>query len=136
MKHEDLEYVKHKLVRSRQTLSEAKHLFEGGFAQGVVNRIYYACFYAVSALLLSEGRSRSKHSGVMSLFDELWIKPRRLPAEVGAFYHLTFDRRQRGDYEDPSDFERADLESWLEEASRFIDRITQALRQTTGEDMG
>jgi len=135
MKPEDLEYVKHKLARSQETLGEAKHLFEGGFVRGVVNRIYYACFYAVSALLLCEGRSRSKHSGVMSLFDELWIKPGRLPAEVGAFYHLIFDRRQKGDYEDVSTFGRADVESWLKQGGEFINQISAALRETIGSDV-
>jgi len=77
--------IKHKVARARQTLREAKHLFDGGFIEGVVNRLYYSCFYAVSALLLSEGHSRSKHSGVMSLFDELWIKPKRLPGEISDF---------------------------------------------------
>lgn len=36
-----------------------------GYLHGTVNRLYYACFYAVSALLLTEGFSSSRHSGIL-----------------------------------------------------------------------
>ncbi|MCL4499885.1 MAG: HEPN domain-containing protein [Chloroflexi bacterium] len=123
MKPEDLEYIGHRVSRAWETLAEAEALFNGGFTIGVVNRLYYACFYAVSALLLAEGHSSSKHSGVMSLFDRLWIKPRRLPAEAGEFYHVLFNRRQKGDYEDVLSFSKADLEAWLNQARLFIEQI-------------
>lgn len=70
MKPEEREYIRHRLARAKDTIAEAKTLLEAGFSVGVVNRLYYACFYAVSALLLSEGYSASKHSGVISLFDK------------------------------------------------------------------
>lgn len=100
MKIEEIQYIRHRLSRAKETLEEASLLFKGGFTSGVVNRIYYACFYAVSVLLFSEGHSSSKHSGIMSLFDRLWIKPKRLPSNMGIFYHRMFEYRQKGDYED------------------------------------
>jgi uncharacterized protein (UPF0332 family) len=97
-----------------------------------VNRIYYACFYSVSALLLAKGYASSKHSGVMSLFDRLWIKPRRLPEAAGDFYHAMFDRRQEGDYHDMDEFDRADLESWLGEARAFVGQVHAWFRDNEG----
>lgn len=35
-----------------------------------MNRIYYAMFYAVNALLIAKGFSASKHSGVRALFNK------------------------------------------------------------------
>lgn len=127
MKPEEIEYIKHRVSRAKETLEEARLLFDGGFTMGVVNRIYYACFYAVSALMFSEGHSSSKHSGVMSLFDRLWIKPKRLPLQMGVFYHRIFEYRQRGDYQDLFSFESQDIASWLAEASDFIDTINKHL---------
>ncbi len=40
-----------------------------------INRAYYALFYAVSALLLEEGRRFSKHSGVRAAFNRDLVKP-------------------------------------------------------------
>lgn len=123
MRAEDLVYVKHRLSKSQRALSEAELLLGGGFGTGVVNRIYYALFYSASALLLLEGNASSKHSSVLSLFNRLWIKPGRLPKEMGAFYVAMFDRRQKGDYWDLAEFDRADLESWLSEARAFVGQV-------------
>lgn len=118
------EYIGFLLARAREVLDEAEHLRNAGFTIGVVNRIYYACFYAVSALLMLEGQASAKHSGVMSMFDLLWIKPGRFPSEMGRFYHLIFEQRQRGDYQDLDSFEDADLALWLAQANSLIAAIT------------
>jgi hypothetical protein len=55
-------------------------------------------FYAVSALLLEEGRQFGKHSGVRSVFNRDVIKPRRLSGEHGKLYNQLFRDRQEGDY--------------------------------------
>jgi len=132
MRPEDAHLVKHRLRRASETLSEARALFDLGYTFGVVNRAYYACFYAVIALLRTEGLSSSKHSGVQSLFSEHWIKPGRLPPELGRFYNRLSERRQVGDYTDRAPFDRADAERWLGEAESFIDEITEWLRQNAG----
>lgn len=129
MRPEDIDYIKHRMSRAVETLDEAEHLLTGGFLAGVVNRLYYACFYAVSALLLSEGQASSKHSGVMSMFDRFWIKPGRLPAELGAFYHLIFEKRQKGDYEDMFALERTELDFWLRDARDFVQQVRESLIQ-------
>ena len=113
-------------------LNEAECLLGEGFSTGVVNRIYYACFYSVSALLLLEGNASSKHSGVMSLFNRLWIKPGRLPKEMGTFYLAVFDRRQKSDYADLAEFDRTDMESWLGEARAFVGQVLAWFRDNEG----
>ncbi len=116
------------MSRAGESLAEADTLFSAGHYTGAVNRIYYACFYAVTALLLSEGHGSSKHSGVMSLFDLHWVKPRRIPAEMGAFYHQLFRRRLQGDYTVSAAYDRADVETWLAEAKEFVETIARLLQ--------
>jgi uncharacterized protein len=52
-----------------------------------INRAYYALFYAVSALLLEEGRRFSKHSGVRAAFNRDLVKPGRLSRKHGELYN-------------------------------------------------
>lgn len=115
------------LARADESLAEAETLFSAGHCTGAVNRIYYACFYAATGLLVSEGYGSSKHSGVISLFDLHWIKPRRLPVQMSAFYHQLFDRRLRGDYTITTAYDPADVEAWLAEARRFVATIAGLL---------
>ena len=121
---EDRKLVRYRLQRAQEALDEAALLQEKGHLNTCVNRLYYACFYAVSALLLAEGKSSSKHSGIRALFNKEWVKPGRVSLEYGQFYRRLYDSRQKGDYGDFVQFEDADVTSWLQEARRFVGRVT------------
>jgi len=54
MKQEMRSLILYRLSRAHEALEEAKILLKEGYANTFVNRIYYACFYAVSALLLTK----------------------------------------------------------------------------------
>lgn len=45
------EIIRYREERCFETLAEAKILMASGKFSGTINRIYYACFYIVSALL-------------------------------------------------------------------------------------
>ena len=60
--------VLYRMERAHETLEDARILANAGRWNACVNRLYYACFYAVSALLVGDGLSSSKHAGVRSLF--------------------------------------------------------------------
>jgi uncharacterized protein (UPF0332 family) len=49
--------------RAPGMLAVAAHNMSGGFAGSAINRAYYADFHAASALLVTQGLARSKHSG-------------------------------------------------------------------------
>jgi uncharacterized protein len=115
--------VRLRLVRARETLAEAQVLARAEHWNGCVNRLYYACFYAVTALLLSQGLAASKHSGVLSLFNRHFVKAGTVDREMGRFYNDLFQNRQRGDYEDLVRFDEARVMPWLAAAQRFIAQI-------------
>jgi len=58
------------LQRARDALQQAGANLNLGYYDVATSRAYYAMFYAASALLASQGISRSKHSGVHSAFGE------------------------------------------------------------------
>ena len=70
MKKEIRALVIYRLNRADESLEEALILLERNHINTFVNRLYYACFYTVTALLLSKGLSSSKHSGVRALFHQ------------------------------------------------------------------
>ncbi len=107
MKSETAELVRYRLTRAHESLAEARLLLTNDHVRTAVNRVYYACFYAVSALLLAEGHSSPRHSGIRALFDQHWIVPERLPKSMGRFYRRLFDSRQKGDYADLVTFDPA-----------------------------
>jgi uncharacterized protein (UPF0332 family) len=109
--------------RAREAIEEARVLLTANHANACVNRLYYACFYAVSALILTEGRSSSKHSGVRAIFDQEWVKPGHVPIELGRLYRRLFESRQQSDYADFVTFEVSTVSSWVDEAFHFVETV-------------
>ena len=66
--------VKYRFEKARNTLNDAHLYFNSATLESIVNRIYYAIFYSVTALLLTRGLSSAKHSGVRSLFNKEFVK--------------------------------------------------------------
>lgn len=86
-------YVRYRTALAQEAMEVAGAALASGHLHSAVNRLYYACFYMVSALLFAEGHASSKHSGVRSLFNRHWTKTGRLPVEMSSFYRDLFNHR-------------------------------------------
>ena len=122
-------YLRYRLERARQTLGDAKFLADSGRLLSAVNRVYYACFYCVSALVSSEGHKASKHTGVRALFNRHWVKTGRVPSELGGFYSTLFDQRQKADYADLVRFGPEQVGRWIEQAAPFIAEVSHLVEE-------
>lgn len=92
--HDD--YVKYRFHRAEETFEEALILAENGKWNAVVNRLYYACFYAVIALLLKNKIETQSHEGARTQFGLLFIKTGRIDRENGKLFTkcLTCGKRE------------------------------------------
>jgi uncharacterized protein (UPF0332 family) len=121
--------VQYRLGRACEALAEAVLLLDSGHANTGVNRLYYACFYAVSALLLTKGFTAISHSGLRTLFHQRLIRPGLLPLGQGQLYDRLFDQRQRSDYTDLAHFDVSEVRAWYVEAQTFVDAIAVLIQQ-------
>lgn len=119
-KQERAEYVKFRIESAYQTFEAAKTLFENEFWNSSVNRLYYALFYAVNALLVVHEIQPKTHSSVKSQFSLHFIKSKRLEKKHGQLFNTLFDLRQRGDYENLYDYDKESVESLLKEVGEMI----------------
>jgi hypothetical protein len=117
--------ARYRLERAREALEEAELLFSQGHTNAYVSRLYYGCFYAVSALLLLEGDSPSKHSGIRALFHQKFVRAGVFAKDLGRFYDRLFDNRQKADYADLVIFDVKDVGPWLSEARDFVDVVSK-----------
>jgi uncharacterized protein (UPF0332 family) len=129
MKEETRTLVAYRLERARESLEEAKLLLDRGYGNTFVNRLYYACFYAVSALLLTKGLSSAKHSGIRSLFHQNIVKSGLVDLESGQLYDRLFDNRQKSDYADLVRFDTDEVGDWYNEARRFVDALEDVVKK-------
>lgn len=86
------------LERADTNLQVATELLEKGYSDISASRAYYAAFYAASALLLNNGFDTSKHSGVIALIHQHFVKSGQLDKEQGRNLNWLFELRSVGDY--------------------------------------
>jgi uncharacterized protein (UPF0332 family) len=103
-------------------------MFENSMLAFSMNRVYYAMFYAVQALLVSRKVSFSKHGQVKAYFNREMIKTGIFPTEMGRLYNKAFEYRQKFDYVDFSSPDREMVSEYLEKAMGFVRNIHEYLR--------
>lgn len=92
------EEISANLERADTNLQVARDLLDKEYYDVSASRAYYAAFYAASALLLNEGMDTSKHSGVIALIHQHFVKNGRLNKEQGRNLNWLFELRSVGDY--------------------------------------
>jgi len=93
-----------------------------------INRAYYSLFYAVSALLLEEGRRFRKHSGVRATFNQHVIKTGRLARKHGDLYNRLFRDRQEGDYIEFIKFDQGYVGEQIKGCEEFLGEIRPLIK--------
>ncbi|MBI5964301.1 MAG: HEPN domain-containing protein [Chloroflexi bacterium] len=86
------------LQRAETNLRAAKDLLDKEYFDIAAARAYYAAFYAASALLLSQDIDTNKHSGVIALIHQHFVKTGKLDKEQGKSLNWLFEIRGVGDY--------------------------------------
>ncbi|MDE6637567.1 MAG: HEPN domain-containing protein [Muribaculaceae bacterium] len=103
------EFIYYRVKRSEETLAEADCLANSGHFSGAINRLYYACYYIVTALLIANDISASTHNGVRAMFALKFIKSGKMDISHGKFFNEIFEIRHSNDYDD---FVFCDLETF------------------------
>ena len=85
--------------------------------------LYYAAFHAMSALLIHDGYSMKKHSGVISKFRELYIKTGVFETEMSEQIAALFKLRTECDYDTFYVVAKSDVEEQLANAESIISTI-------------
>ncbi len=119
-----LDLIQYRLDRARETFEEALLMQREEHWNTCANRLYYACFYAVTALLTRNELSSSKHTGVKALFNQHFVKTGQVSRKNGKLYNQLFEDRQEGDYVDFVLFDKETVEPWIPQVEQFIESIS------------
>ena len=117
---------KYRLEQADSTLSDAKKMLAQNIGpRSIVNRCYYAMFYATIALFLKSGITitTSKHSGIIGTFDVEFILTERIEKKYSKMLHRMFDKRQEFDYRELTMVTLQDAQNALFTAEEFIAKI-------------
>ena len=127
-KDDKKELVSYRIARARETFNEVNLHIENKLWNTAINRLYYACYYAVTALLVNNDIKAQTHAGVRQMFGLHFVKSGIVDIELGKFFSELFDMRQTGDYEDYIGFDEADILDLMKPAEDLITKIEDLLK--------
>jgi len=115
--------------RAHESLSEAEYLRDGGYFNGAVTRLYYACFNASRALLTAHGIDTSTHNGVKAMISMHFIRKGLLSIEHGSTLTDLFNQRHISDYEAYAFRDASSVEFLLPKARAFVEAVEQLAKK-------
>lgn len=121
--------VAYRMENARRTLDEVTSHIKQGFYNTAMNRMYYACYYAVSALLVDRGIEAKTHAGVRQMLGMHFVRTGMFPIPLSKFYTDLFDSRQTGDYEDFVYFDEETTSELYPQAVEFVEAIEKMLNR-------
>jgi uncharacterized protein (UPF0332 family) len=123
--HTTKDYINYRIEKARETLTEVESHIKNKFWNTSINRMYYACFYAVIALLVKYGIETSSHKGVRLQFGQEFIKTGKIDKKFSLHFSDLFEKRHKGDYNDFYEYDEKTVNSLFPITIEFVNRIIE-----------
>lgn len=123
------DYINYRIERARETIEEVKTHIENKFWNTAINRMYYACFYAMGALLIKQKIEVSTHLGVRQKFGEHFVKSGKIDKRLAKHFTELFDKRNKGDYNDFLDYDEETVLRLFPQSIELIKQIEKLLNE-------
>jgi uncharacterized protein (UPF0332 family) len=123
----------YRMEKAKSDLGTAEENLQKDRLSQSINRSYYAMFHAARALLALDKLDSRKHSGIISFFNQIYIKPGKIEREFFRMLADAFDIRNESDYNDFYIAVREDAQIQLENAKKFLKRIQEYIDTVINE---
>lgn len=129
-----IEIVHYRIGNAEKTLGEIENLIALKYYNTAANQMYYACYYAASALLIANGITTKSHDDVKQMFGLHFIKTGILPMHLSSIYSTLFKRRLSGDYDDMFDNTLETVTELYPKAKELVAAVKEKVDQWLAEN--
>ncbi len=91
--------------------------------------MYYACFYAVGALLAKHKIEVNSHQGVRQNFGKNFVKTGKFDNRLAKHFTELFDKRHKGDYNDFFDYDEKTVLRLFPLSKELTEKIEDLLKE-------
>ena len=119
--------VAYRIQRAKETLAEADNLIEDNYYNAAVNRLYYACYYAVMALLVKNNIVTQTHQGAKQMFSLHFVANGKIDKQYSLFYGRLFNDRMSGDYDDFVQYDSEMIAKLRPQSEEFISIVEKEI---------
>ncbi len=116
-----------KLKKARALLSEVDIQLQNHFYATAINRLYYSCFHATKALLLTKDLTPKTHSGVVSMLHRHFVLQDSFDKVHAAFFSKLMQERIDDDYSDFMVISFDEVKEFIAPAKDYVSYIEHLL---------
>lgn len=120
--------AQYRLKQAKERLKAAEILLKSGQWSDALSRSYYAMFQAARALLAVKSLDSRKHSGVIALFNQHFVKEGIVDSDMGRLIAEAKGFREESDYADYVTFTKEEARGQIQNAKIFIKKIEKGLK--------
>lgn len=129
MNNEEASLISYRIERAYLTLDSARRMIKDEDWFGAANRLYYAVYQIIAALLAKKVIRVKSHSGAKNMFEQHFIKTGLVEAKWSKLYTRLSNARHESDYADFARFDRESIEPLLPQTETFINLVHDLIRQ-------
>ncbi len=129
LEHEyKIELSKRRIELAHERMNTAGILLDAGDYKSVANRLYYAIFSAMRAVLALDGFDSKKHSGIIARFRQSYIKTGTFSTEMSKIIDDLEVIREDSDYDDFYIISKEDVMLQYQRAEFFVSEVERYLQ--------
>lgn len=117
--------VNREIEKAEKTFDDVLFCVHANKWETAANRLYYALFHAMSALLISDGHQVKSHRGVLVLFGEHYVRTEKFSKKDGALLSDLVIMRDNADYNCFFEADEEKLSPFIEPTQQLIEKIKQ-----------
>ena len=121
--------VAYRLEKADDSIIEAKDCASMEHWTLAANRLYYAAYYASSALLINTGLTAKTHEGTIGLIGQNFVRTNILTKDDGSLLARLQNMRHTGDYDDFMDWSQEDVEPLIPKVEAYIEKVKRLIFQ-------
>lgn len=120
--------IKLKLQKANGLLLEVEPLMNLKFYTTVINRLYYSCYHATSALLLTKDITAKTHKGVANMLHHQFVNMRVFDAGKAAFFGDLPQERIQDDYNEFLIMDEDEVKEFIQPAKDYVEYISKLIQ--------
>ena len=120
--------VELEIERAEKIMQQFPTLQEQQYWDTLVNRMYYAAFHAVSALMIHNALLVHTHRGALSTFNKEFVRTGIFTVDEGRLFSQLEGLRERGDYNCFIDASEEEVVPLIEPLKALVAKIKQKIK--------
>jgi uncharacterized protein (UPF0332 family) len=129
MKEEIRSHIIYRIDKAKRYINIVEKGIKTGIYETNPHNLYYAFFYMVIALMLTQGYKFKTHTGIKNEFLRIFVKTGKIDFEYGDFFKNIFLYRQENDYEIVEIPNKDTLIYFLEKSKEFVIRLESQIEE-------